>query len=298
VTDVKPAPGRFWATCGCLALTVVTALPLGACLTIALVPHRASLATDPNVVYGNTGGQDLLLDVYRPLPDKQNGSAVILIHGGGWQSGSKEDMAVFGDYLSRAGFVAFSVNYRLATRHSNKYPVQLADVQLAVRWVRAHADDFGIDPGRVGAFGHSAGGHLAALLGTTENQAIRVDCVVDTCGPTDFTDKDHPPVGPTLKWLVPNLFGKTFDEAPELYRDASPIAHVSPRSCPFLIIHGTNDELVPIEQSIRLHSALKRAGVESTLLSIEGEGHLFEKPDNQKRWIDESIGFFERHLNR
>jgi acetyl esterase/lipase len=230
---------------------------------------------------------------------------VILIHGGGWRGGERSSERPVAEALARAGIVALAVDYRLATDSTSKYPAQLDDVQRAVRWTRAHAAELGIDPTRIGAFGHSAGGHLAALLGTRETRihadpelaaySSRVSCVVDTAGPADFTDPAHPAVWPAHQHLVTFWLGAPREEAPDRYRDASPLAHVGPDSARFLILHGTRDEFVPIDQSRRLHAALRAAGVEATLIELD-DVHLFQKPENQRRWIEETVRFFETYL--
>jgi acetyl esterase/lipase len=231
---------------------------------------------------------------------------VLLIHGGGWVEGDKSSQRDLAEGLTRSGFVAIAVGYRLAKDDASRYPAQVDDVRRAVRWVRAHASEIGVDPDRLGAFGHSAGGHLAAILGTTDlrgsgdpdlkNYSSRVRCVVDCSGPTDFTDEASPAVGPVIAWMVPNLFGKTRLEAPDAYRDASPVRHVDANSAPTLIIHGTNDDVVPIDQSRKLRDALSRAGVEVKLVEIEGEGHLFLPPEGRDRMIREAMDFLRRHL--
>jgi acetyl esterase/lipase len=259
-----------------------------------------------DVEYGQAGGKPLRLDIYKPVGASMSRPGVLLIHGGGWVEGDKSSQRDMAEGLTRAGFVAISVGYRLAKDDASRYPAQVDDVRRAVRWVRAHAGEIGVDPDRLGAFGHSAGGHLAAILGTTEAKGTgdpalkdvssRVQCVVDLCGPTDFTDESSPPVGPVIAWMIPNLFGKTRLEAPDVYRDASPVSHVDARSAPTLIIHGTADDIVPIDQSRRLKDALAKAGVEVKLVELEGEGHLFLQPKSRDRMIEETLAFLRRHL--
>ena len=261
---------------------------------------------EQDVVYGEAGGQPLKLDIYRPAGPSKARPGVLLIHGGGWVEGDKSSYRDLGAGLARAGYVAIAVGYRLAKDKSSRYPAQVDDARRAVRWVRAHADEIGVDPDRLGAFGHSAGGHLAAILGTTDSRGTadpapegyssRVNCVVDCCGPADFTDESSPPVGPSIAWMVPNLFGKTRAEAPDAYRDASPVAHADARSAPTLIIHGTADDIVPLDQSRRLRDALAGAGVEVKLVELEGEGHLFQGKENADRMLRETMAFLRRHL--
>ncbi len=277
---------------------------IAAGLALALLAGLAWIRSRPiegkDIIYGEAGGRTLRLDVYQPPGPKRARPGVLLIHGGGWVEGDKSSQRDLAEGLAGAGFVAIAVGYRLAEDDASRYPSQVDDVRLAARWARAHAADLGLDPRRLGAFGHSAGGHLAAILGTTDAagpaESSRVDCVVDVCGPTDFTDEASPPVGPKIAWMVPNLFGKTRDEAPEAYRDASPARQADARSAPTLIIHGTADEIVPIDQSRRLRDALARAGVEVKLVEIEGEGHLILGPEGRERMLGETMAFLRHHL--
>jgi acetyl esterase/lipase len=272
-------------------------------LGLLLLPKPPELQ---DVVYGEAGGKSLKLDIYRPLGITNPGPGVLLIHGGGWVEGDKSSQRDLAQRLTRAGFVAIAVGYRLAKDDASRHPAQIDDVQRAVRWVRAHAGEVGVDPDRLGAFGQSAGGHLAAILGTTESRGTgdptlkeyssRVNCVVDCCGPADFTDESSPPVGQVIAWMVPNLFGKTRAEAPDAYRDASPVAHVDANSAPTLIIHGTADEVVPLDQSWRLRDALAKVGVEVKLVELEGEGHLFLGKESGERMLRETMDFLSRHL--
>jgi acetyl esterase/lipase len=232
------------------------------------------------VVYGVVAGEPLLLDVYRSLSPGEPRPAVVLIHGGGMWTGSRAHMEHPAQQLARAGYVAFSFDYRLvdAATGSHRWPAQLDDVQRAVRWVRAHAADYGIDPMRVGAYGWSAGGQLAALLGTRDTRDAtaplasypsRVACVVDLAGDVDLAAYTQPPA---LHEVVA-LLGGTPHEVPERYRDASPLSWIDGRTAPFLVVHGAQDDVVPIDQSWRLVAALRAAGVEVQYVELDDAGH-------------------------
>src|SRR5829696_894364 len=262
-----------------------------------------------DVVYGVVAGEPLLLDVYRSMPRGEPRPAVVLIHGGGMWTGSRAHMEYPAQQLARAGYVAFSVDYRLVDaadtspitrgpiRH--RWPAQLDDVQCAVRWVRAHATEYGIDPMRVGAFGWSAGGQLAALLGTRDTRDAdtplasypsRVACVVDLAGDVDLAAYTQPPA---LQEVIA-LLGGTPQEVPERYRDASPLSWIGGRTSPFLVLHGTQDDVVPIEQSRRLVAALRTAGVEVHYVELAGMGH------DDLTWARVGpmvLAFLDRHLH-
>ena len=181
-------------------------------------------------------------------------------------------------------------------------------MQRAVRWVRANAGKYGVDPQRIGALGASAGGHLVAYLGTTETRdnsdaalasySSRVACVVDMFGPTDLTDDFAPKVkdGAQVNALIRKFLGVPPAELPAAEKDASPLFLVNAKSAPFLIFHGKLDGLVPPDQSERLHAALRNAAIESKLILFDDEGHGFGKKPNEERFFVETVDFFKRHL--
>jgi acetyl esterase/lipase len=234
------------------------------------------------VAYGEAGGEELLLDAYLPPAREAPRPAVILIHGGGWTSGSRSDMGVAARELAKAGYVAFSINYRLldTVTPRNLWPAQLDDTQRAVRWVRAHADAYGVDPERLAAYGWSAGGHLAAMLGVRDTRDTsdpdlaaypsRVDCVVCLGGDVDLsvlqTDASF---GQDLAVFL----GGTADEQPAAYRDASPLTWVDAMTAPFLIVHGGQEDAILADQSRRMVSALYEAGVRVGYVALADVGH-------------------------
>jgi acetyl esterase/lipase len=262
---------------------------------------QSVIMAEHGVVYGSVAGEPLLLDVYRAAAAGARRPAVVLIHGGGMWTGSRQDMAEMAIALALAGYVAFSIDYRLVDAASgrNRWPSQLDDAQRAVRWVRAEADAYGVDPERVGALGWSAGGQLAALLGMRERRddgdaalaayASRVSCVVDLAGDVDLAAYTEPPA---LDEVVA-LLGGTPAEVPDRYRDASPLSWVGEETAPFLVIHGAADDVVPVGQSRQLVAALRAAGVPVTYLELEGAGH------HDLSWSSVGtavLAFFERWL--
>ncbi len=264
-----------------------------------------------DVVYGEAGGQKLLLDIYGADPAAKR-PAILWVHGGSWSAGSKSDLGFAAQALSRQGYVCFSVDYRLLRDGKNRFPAQLDDVQRAVRWVRAHAARYGVDGARIGALGASAGGHLAALLGTTETRdnsdaalaaySSRVECVVDLYGPTDFTpaletanQEKMATDGSPGAQVVREFLGE-LPAAADNYRAASPITHIDKKTAPFLIFHGGKDALVPLDQSQRLDKALRAAGIESKLVVFPAAGHGYREPDLLRQTFVLAQQFFNRHL--
>jgi acetyl esterase/lipase len=235
---------------------------------------------DHGVVYGEAAGGPLLLDAYRPAGRAAPVPAVVLVHGGGMWTGSRADMAEPATRLARAGYAAFAPDYRLveAAAGRHRWPAQLDDAQLAVRWVRANAARYGADPARVAAYGWSAGGQLAALLGARDTRdpaaplgayPSRVACVVDLAGDVDLAAYADPPASDE----VAALLGGTAAEVPERYRDASPLSWIDGRTAPVLVVHGTGDDVVPVAQSRRLAAALRAAGVPVEYRELAGVGH-------------------------
>jgi acetyl esterase/lipase len=289
------------------------AVVLGAALASALAlqaqqPPAAPAQSDSgevtveeDVSYAVVNGTQLRLDVYKPSGHEANRPAVVLIHGGGWSMLDKSTMGRMGHFLARSGFVAFSVDYRLFHDAENRWPAQLDDVQRAVRWIRANAAKYGVNPDRIGAFGHSAGAQLAALLGmedTRDNSdpalakySSRVQAVVDVSGPSDFTS-EHDSEGVAF---LTSFLGADRAKNPEVWRDASPSFHVAKENAPFLIVHGTQDTDVPIAQAQELFEKLQSAGVPVSLVKVN-DGHTFQTGEARHQLALESLAFFNHYL--
>lgn len=259
-----------------------------------------------DIPYVPDGHERQVLDLYLPKSSGQPRPLVIWVHGGGWRAGDKAG----GPWLPlfEKGFAVASINYRLS-QHA-VFPAQIEDCKAAVRWLRQHAEEHELDPQRFGAWGSSAGGHLVALLGTsgdvvelegTANSGVssRVQAVCDWFGPTDFTqmnsqagdkgtiDHDSPDAPEAL------LIGGTVPKNPEKARFASPLTYVSADDPEFLIVHGDEDRLVPLQQSELFQQALEQAGVKSQLIVVPGAGHgQFRDPEI----VPTCIEFFVRVL--
>jgi acetyl esterase/lipase len=258
-----------------------------------------------DIEYDRAGDKKLLLDVYLPEQELDEPLPVIVwIHGGGWQGGDKGECPAL--WLVEKGYAAVSISYRFTDQAH--FPAQIHDCKSAIRWIRANAAKYGLDPERIGVWGSSAGGHLAALLGASGDvkelegsganaeQSSRVQAVCDFFGPTDFLKlRAHPEeVEPELQSVVTGLLGGPIEENKERAAQASPVTYVSKDDPPFLIMHGSDDRIVPVSQSQSLYDALKKAGVEVTLHVVEGAGHGFDGPEIRKM-VEE---FFDKHLKK
>jgi acetyl esterase/lipase len=253
-----------------------------------------------NLVYADEGDRSLAMDLYLPAAAELPPPVAVYFHGGGWAGGDRAD---FADQrlapLARLGVAVASVSYRLTD--TAVWPAQLHDAKGAVRWLRANALELGVDGARIGAWGASAGGHIASMLGLTAgisefegttggnlHRDSSVSAVVAWFATTDMVAlRQHPP-DPRLP-LPSFLAGRSRDErpsfsarllgvedileVPDAASRASPVSHAGRAAPPFLLVHGDRDALVPVEQSRLLHRALLASGNESTLLLLAGANH-------------------------
>jgi len=291
---------RHVASISLLFGSLIVALALG--LSLQQQPRAAAVNITENVAFAAVNGAELHLDIYQPAERGTAAApAVLLIHGGGWISLDKSTMRRMGQFLASFGFVAFAADYRLLQGTQNRWPAQLDDVQRAVRWIRQNAAKYGVNPEQIGAFGHSAGAQLAALLGMEETRdnsdpalthySSRVQAVVDVSGPIDFTNEKDPD---GIAFLT-SLFGVDYSKHPEVWREASPVFHVSKDDAPFLIVHGTHDENVPISQPQELFEKLQTAGVPVSFVKVD-DGHTFQTPEAKRQLAVETLAFFNRYL--
>jgi acetyl esterase/lipase len=266
-------------------------LPLAGVVMLALLAGPGAAVTaqsaesDPDVEwpqltirmpYGDDPKQ--IIYAYELEPRAEPRPAVVVFHGGGLVYGQPIQDAPWAEEIAEQGYVTFLAGYRLFGEFdgSNPWPAQLDDARHAIRWVRAHADEFNVDPERVCAIGHSAGGQLAGLLGTTEGPAdpdsdlagipSRADCVVNISGPSDLTDPDP---DPDWQQMLNRLYGGSIEEVPEVWTAASVVHNVDEETVPLLVIHGNLDETVPIEDSRKLVSTLAASGVEHDFAEVE-----------------------------
>lgn len=265
-----------------------------------------------DVTYCRAGGIDLKIDLYFPGPSASTQApAALFLHGGGWVGGDKREsgwLPRIREPLLERGYVVASADYRLAPSH--RWPAQIEDAKCAIRFLRAESDTYGIDTGRIGVWGTSAGGHLAALLGTTDTsvgfegdgghagQSSRVRAVVDLYGPAHLTDGEGWPPGQAL--VLEIVFGTSDLDSPVLER-ASPTTHATPDDPPFLILHGENDRLVPVRQSEFLFERLGTAGVPAELVVVENARHGLvpdgdEIQPSVEELVEKIVEFFDANL--
>ena len=272
------------------------------------VPDDVSIQS--NVIFGKGGGRDLTMHVLSPKKRPENPAPVFVwIHGGGWQGGRKESGIYSMVPFVRRGFVSVTIEYRLTDEAP--FPAQIEDCKCAIRYLRAHADKYQIDPDRIAVGGASAGGHLAALVGTSggidelegsggwPEQSSEVQAVVDLYGPTDFElfvttkgyEKHNRDGSPESKLLG----GGTVLENKNGIRQVNPITYIDKDDPPFLIIHGSEDPTVPLNQSKTLLESLKKANVDCKLHVIRGAKHGgpdFHTPEIRKMEVDFVSGLF------
>jgi acetyl esterase/lipase len=290
---LRLAPARFrhrvvLAGLLCAGATALPGQPAGRTEAGGAVP--AGIAAHRNLAYVEGGHHRQVLDLYVPEKAAAPRPLVVWIHGGGWSGGDKAGCPPLRQGYAEQGYAIASLNYRLS--QDAVFPAQIEDCKAAIRWLRAHARDYGLDPDRIGVWGSSAGGHLVALLGTSGDVAefdvgahrgisSRVQCVLDDYGPTDFAQMDaHRLPAATLAHGVPGspesrLLGVDVGDAGnarEVTR-ANPITYVTGDDPPFLIVHGDLDPLVPHHQSKLLFDALRAAGVRVRLNTVKGGGH-------------------------
>ncbi|WP_037283083.1 alpha/beta hydrolase [Saccharibacillus sacchari] len=266
-------------------------------------PDQAFVRLVPDVQFARfAGGKTLSMNLLLPAAERP-APLIIWIVGGAWVSCNSARNLPQLVRFAEQGYAVAAIEYRLA--HEARFPAQIEDVKSALRFLRANADKYGIDGSRVGVWGHSAGGQLAALLGVTGGspefetaddlqQSTRVQAVVDFSGPIDieldFQSEFHMPV-------MALMLGGTIRMKPELARSTNPTHYLDGREVPpFLIVHGDADTTVPLRQSRILHDALTQADVPSELCVLEGTGHSTAEMLTRSDVLDKVGEFFDSHL--
>ncbi len=281
-------------------LIVVITLIIVALLPFVTKEHDADIPTAIWIVkdlpYLESENKAHKLDVYVSRNKNKKHPVVVWIHGGGWSTGSKADTPAL-ELVSR-GYATVSIDYRLSD--DSIFPAQIHDSKAAVRWVRAHGTEYGFDTNKIAVWGISAGGHLAALLGTSQavdalneksesTESANVDAVVDWCGPADLNTFDEQAKEERFRRYQPEQFVKSFlggtpEMKSDLAREASPITYIEKGKVypPFLIMHSEGDPIVPFAQSEELAAKLTQVGASVQFVKVQGAEHVPFNAENLK----------------
>jgi acetyl esterase/lipase len=250
------------------------------------------VSVEESVVFGTGGGRDLHCDVFLPPEPGSGRTAILLVHGGGWSSGDRTQLRGYGILLARLGFVCVASEYRLSGEAI--WPAQIHDVKAALRWVRANADHYGIDPHKITVSGNSAGAHLALMLAGLEdgdlegdggNHGVSTDVAacIAIYPPTELRVA-HP------KDMIGLLLGGTV--ARELEDEASPLRYATTNFPPTMLVHGNADEVVPVEASFAMYHALQKAGAQVELHIYDGVPHAFDAERDFGHQVADLIALF------
>jgi acetyl esterase/lipase len=258
-------------------------LSLSLCLLKFVCLAQSARKDSKDIVYAEVDGKQLLLDLYLPAA-KTTPYLIVWVHGGAWHSGSKESPPL---KFVESGYALASINYRLSVEA--KFPAPIHDIKAAIRFLRANATKYGFRADKIIIAGSSAGGHLAALVGVSNNDkelegtvgqhtttSSSVQCILDYYGPTNFVSilKQSTPHGISVRGpAMALLLGKTVESVPEIAKKASPVFQVDGNDPPLLMLHGDQDIQVPISQSHELEGAYKNNNLKVKLVVVYGAGH-------------------------
>ena len=303
---------RQFALVALFALTTLIGTSL--CPAGVLAADALQIEVQEDVQYGTGAGEPLHLDIARPIGMDAAAPGLVLIHGGGWMMGNKRSYKELIQRCAEEGYVTVSVGYRLAPKH--RFPSQVEDSKCAVRWLRAHADDLGLDPDRIGAMGHSAGAHLSMMLGTMDtedgmegeggwsDQSSKVQAVVSYFGPVDLAvlpeKVDDLAAGDVInitavRRILQAAVGGPAEEHQDVLKLNSPLSYVTPGDAPTLMFQGTKDVLVPYDQAFWMAKALTDAKIPGRVELILGAPHGFVNSENE-RTFEMAMDFFAEHL--
>lgn len=262
------------------------------------IPENIEVFQD--LTYKHVDSIDLNLDIYKSRELKEAAPVLIFIHGGSWSKGKRSDYLPYLLDYAKKNYITATVSYRLSG--VAPFPAALEDVKCAIRWIRANASKYNIDPDRIGVVGGSAGGHLAMMLGYTDENEYTTECkdsvsshvnaIVNFYGPVDLTTPYAREQGACTYFL-----GYSYSENPGLFNDASPRKYISGNDPPTITFHGTIDSLVPVSQADSLHKWLDEAGVQNEYHRLKGWPHtmdLSKKVNNYCQYYMDA--FFKKHL--
>lgn len=269
---------------------------------VSCQPENSIGQTPSSVIKDLSYGSDpsQRMDVY--LPDNrsvESTPAIVFVHGGAWVSGDK---AEFNDAIKvlqkqLGDYAMFNINYRLSNFNGkNSWPAQIEDVDSAISFIKAKADEFKFNRNKIVLIGASAGAHLALLQAYANNSNQDIKVVVDLFGPADIVDLYNYPPDPALPNMLAFFMNGTPSGVPARYQAASPIYHITPQSPPTIIFHGKVDPVVPLRQSDNLHKQLQEAGVPNLYVTYEGEGHGWTGSKLVDTY-DKAVKFIRQYMN-
>jgi acetyl esterase/lipase len=258
----------------------------------------------PDVLVGKGGDTELAIDIARLKNLDKPAPCIVFIHGGGWRGGNRKVHVPHMIEFAKKGYVTATVSYRLVP--SARFPAQIEDAKCAIRYLRANAEEYNLDPNRIGAVGFSAGAHLSMLLGTMDekdglegeggnpDQSSKVQAVVAYFGPTKLDADDIPE---TVIGLVDDFLGSTKEENPKVRQQASPITYVDKDDAPLLIFQGTKDRLVPHTQAFAMADAMTQAGMKGRVELLIGADHGWGGSE-LNHTVEETLQFFDEQLKK
>lgn len=298
VSGVPPAPAGFASQDEVLKALAAGKVKI---VTPSFAPPEGIEETK-DIVYCTVGDTELKMDICRPKGVTTPRPAIIFIHGGGWSGGDRAIMALYTYHFAEKGYVTATISYRFSGKAP--FPAAVSDAKCAVRFLKANAEKYGIDPDNIAASGNSAGGHLSMMMGySSDVPELESDCaipstdssikaVINFYGPTDLTTDFAISMG-----VVKKFIGKPYEDAKEAYKLASPLTHLTPDDPPTLIFQGTVDDIVPVSQADILAAKLQELGIPYEYDRVEGWPHTMDlAAEVNARCVVLMERFLEEHL--
>jgi len=274
---------------------------------------RGLFEIDAPRVYSESDDKKLYCNIFRPVNQGPGPfPGVVLVHGGGWFGGMRQQLRWYGRHFAARGYVAMAIDYRRMFRWA--FPHCVHDCKAAVRWLRLNADDLRLDADRILALGNSAGGHLSCMLAVTRPEhglegtanlgpSSAIQAAVSLYGPQELTyylapDWPLKVAGPIPPWYIRHFVERDHGVVDDPFEAASPITYADEHSPPIMFVHGTRDILSPFEQSVKFHEKLKDLGVPTELVAVEGRNHAFDFifAKERARCFERICAFLDQHL--